>query len=157
MTTVITGSSRRRPSVGRALVLVAALAATFVVAGQSIATAAPRHGALHVTKECSEYTGQPGSFCTITASNLNGIKAGWKVFYTNAINPDGTLDTDVVIGNGDGVGNKLFGHVTLDATTMLITFSGGTGEFRDFTGSADVSVTDDGLWHWDGSYSFGSA
>lgn len=133
------------------------LAATFVASGQTSATASERAGALHVTKECSQYTGAAGSFCTITASNLPPIKAGWTVAYTQAIRSDGTLDTDVVIGNGNGNGNKLFGHVTLNATTMLITFKGGTGEFRDFRGNAVVSVTSDGLWHWNGDYNFGSS
>ena len=139
------------------MVAAGALVAAFVVAGQTSATASPRAGALHVTKECSQYTGAAGSFCTITSSNIPEIKAGWRVVYTNALGSDGSLDTDVVIGNGNGVGNKLFGHVTLNATTSLITFDGGTGEFRDFTGSADVTVTSDGLWHWTGDYSFGSS
>jgi len=38
----------------------------------------------------------------------------------------------------------LFGHVTLNATTMIITFSGGTGQLSTFSGSADVGVTDAG-------------
>jgi hypothetical protein len=132
------------------------LAATFVASGPTSATASPRVGALQVTKECSHYDGTAGSFCTITASNIPAIKAGWTVVYTHAMGSDGTLDTDVVIGNGNGNGNKLFGHVTLNATTMLITFVGGTSEFGDFNGNAIVSVTSDGLWHWNGNYSFGS-
>jgi len=142
----------------RTLGMVAAgvLVAAFVVAGQTAATASPRAGALQVTKECSQYTGAAGSFCTITSSNIPAIKAGWRVVYTDALGSDGTLDTDVTIGNANGVGNKLFGHVTLNATTSLISFDGGTGKFREFTGSADVTVTSDGLWHWTGHYSFGS-
>jgi hypothetical protein len=40
----------------------------------------PRSGALHVTKECSAYTGQAGDVCTISSSNLDAIEAGtpWK-------------------------------------------------------------------------------
>lgn len=67
------------------------------------------------------------------------------------------LDTDVVIGNGNGDGNGLFGHVTLAAVTMLITFKARPGEFRGFSGSAIVSVTSDGLWHWNGDYNFGTS
>jgi hypothetical protein len=34
----------------------------------------PRSGDLHVTKECSEYKGLAGDFCTITSSNLEEIE-----------------------------------------------------------------------------------
>ena len=123
-----------------------------------------RHGtslpnSLHnsVSKECSQYTGAAGSFCTITASNLGAIKVGAKVVYTSAMNADGTLDSDLVVRNGHG--NRLFGHVWLNSTTMTIRFDGGTGVFRHFTGRVAVSVTDGGtpeeLWHWDGWYRFG--
>jgi len=144
----------------RTLRMVAAgvLVAAFVVAGQTAATASPRAGALHVTKECSQYTGAAGSFCTITSSNVKAIKVGARVVYSSAANPDGTLDSDVIIDAGHG--NRLFGHVTLNATTMHIWLTGGTGIFRHFTGSAAVTVTDAGtpqeLWHWDGTYHFGS-
>jgi hypothetical protein len=39
---------------------------------------------LHVTKECSNYDGTAGSFCTITSSNLNELKVGSAVFYDQA-------------------------------------------------------------------------
>ena len=54
-----------------------------------------RSGDLQITKECSEYTGRAGDFCTITSSNLEGIEAGAKVIYAEAAG-EGTLDTDVV-------------------------------------------------------------
>ena len=134
------------------------LAGGLVIAGQTPAMASQRTGVLHVTKECSQYTGAAGSFCTITASNVKAIKPGAKVVYAQAANADGTLDSDVVIDNGHC--NVLFGHVTLNATRMVITLHGGTGVFRHFTGRAKVTVTDSGtpqeLWHWDGYYSFGS-
>ena len=36
---------------------------------------------LHVTKDCSAYTGAAGAYCTIKTSNLAVIKVGSKVFY----------------------------------------------------------------------------
>jgi len=48
---------------------------------RSQASDSPRSGALHVTKECSEYTGHAGSFCTVTSSNLKAIDVGSKVIY----------------------------------------------------------------------------
>lgn len=126
--------------------------------GLSPASASPRTGALHVSKECSQYRGAAGDFCTITASNIDAIQVGARVIYALPLNADGSLDSDVVVT--DGRGSKLFGHVTLNATTMIITFSGGTGRFSHFSGSADVTVADAGtlneLWHWDGQYRFGS-
>ena len=39
-------------------------------------SASPRSGDLHVTKECSEFNGTAGTFCTITSSNLEAIEVG---------------------------------------------------------------------------------
>ena len=36
----------------------------------SVSASSDRKGDLHVTKECSQNTGQAGSFCTFTSSNL---------------------------------------------------------------------------------------
>jgi hypothetical protein len=68
---------------------------------------------LHVTKECSQYTGQAGYFCTFTSSNLAATKVGSKIFYDQAAGtPAGLLDNNVVIDAGDG--NRAVGRRTLD-------------------------------------------
>jgi hypothetical protein len=134
------------------IITAAVLAGSFVIASQVPASASPRSGALHVTKECSQYTGAAGSFCTITGSNLKSIKANSKVVYTSAANADGTLVSDITVYTGH---NKIYGHVSLTGAGMWVTLSGGTGKFRDFSASAVVSVDGKGLWHWDGTYSFG--
>jgi hypothetical protein len=118
-------------------------------------------GALHVTKECSQYQGQAGQFCTIKSSNIPWIRAGMRVVYADAAD-FGTLmlDTDVVLSAGNG--SAAFGHVDLNLATALgtVTFDGGSGAFKTFHATATVTVTDRGqpteLWHWDGTYSFGS-
>ena len=112
-----------------------------------------RSGDLQVTKECSEYTGRAGDFCTIMSSNLEGIEAGAKVIYSEAAG-EGTLDTDVVLDAGSG--NTATGHVVLDlvANKGTATFSGGTGTFMGFEAQADVTADSDGLWHWSGTYGF---
>jgi hypothetical protein len=112
-----------------------------------------RSGDLEVTKECSEYRGRAGDFCTITSSNLEEIEAGAKVIYAEAAGK-GTLDTDVVLDAGSG--NTAEGHVVLDleANKGTATFSGGTGKFVGFEAHADVTADADGLWHWSGTYSF---
>ncbi len=113
-------------------------------------------GELHVTKECSEYTGQAGDHCSITGSDLEAIVVGSKVVYAEAAS-GGTLDTDIALNAG--AGNTAVGHVVLDlsAATGVVTFSGGTGTLAGFTAKADVSADPSGLWHWDGTYSFGTA
>ena len=64
------------------LVFVAALVLASSLA--AVSAASPRSGNLHVTKECSKYSGAAGGFCTITSSNLNSIKAGSRVVYASA-------------------------------------------------------------------------
>lgn len=111
----------------------------------------PRSGTLHVTKECSQYTGLAGSFCTITSSNLKAIRAGSKVVYASPLG-GASLDSDLTLQVGR---NRAFGHVQLDLSTAsgTITFSGGTGRFSKFQASLVVSF-DGALWHWDGPYTF---
>ena len=119
-------------------------------------SAATRTGTLHMTKECSEYTGQAGSFCTLKSSNLAAIKVDSKVFYDQALGtPAGLLDSNVVLDAGDG--NRAFGRCTLDLSTNLglCTFSDGTGEFTGFSARVDVDCRAGFLaCRWDGTYSF---
>ncbi len=112
-----------------------------------------RSGELHMTKECSEYKGAAGDFCTITASNIDEIVVGAKVIYADAAG-DGTLDTDVVLDAGSG--NTAKGHVVLDlaADKGVVSFDGGTGLLSGFHGHADVSAEPDSQWRWEGTYSF---
>ena len=135
------------------LVLVMAQAIVLLAALASGATASPRSGELHVTKECSEYFGQPGEFCTFTWSNIKAIEPGDRIVYAEAAGAT-SLDTDVVIVGRPG--NVAAGHCTLVFASLpgVCTFSGGTGIFTHFHASAAVSVDAAGLWHWDGTYSF---
>lgn len=110
---------------------------------------------LVVTKECGDYDGTAGAFCTITASNLPAIKAGSIVFYGQAQGiPAGLLDSNVVLDAGEG--NRAVGRCTLDLVTGLglCTFSDGTGEFAGFSARVNVSAMDaQGLnWLWEGTY-----
>ncbi len=109
-----------------------------------------------MTKECSEYTGLAGSFCTITSSNLKEIAVGSKVVYASAAGAT-FLDSDIVLDLPGPGNNTVFGHVVLDflTGTGTLTLSGGTGKFTWFHAGADVSLDSSGVWHWDGTYSFG--
>ena len=127
-------------------------------AGPSLSESFPRSGALHVTKNCSEYTRLAGGFCTITGSNIEQIEVGSKVVYTIASGPS-VLDSDVTLDPPGPGNNAAFGHVVLAlaAGQGTVTFSGGTGKFTHFSGS--VVVTRVGApalknWSWDGTYSF---
>jgi hypothetical protein len=140
----------------------AAVVLLALLVGSSAALAgsgSSRAGELHVTKECSQYQGQAGQFCTITSSNIPWIRAGMRIVYFDAANFGTTppmLDTDVVLSAGHG--SAAYGHVTLNLATAqgTVTFDGGTGAFAKFQGSANVTVDADGVWHWDGTYSFSS-
>jgi hypothetical protein len=119
----------------------------------SVSASSERHGDLHLTKECSQYTGGAGSFCTFTSSNLAQIKVGSHVFYDQAAGiPAGLLDSNVVLDAGSG--NRAIGRCTLDLTTGLgrCTFSDGTGQFAGFNARVDVDCTSG--CHWDGTYNF---
>jgi hypothetical protein len=140
----------------RRLVVVGATIALLAVLVPSVSAASPRSGDLHVTKECSQYAGAAGGFCTITSSNLPAIKVGTKVIYLTALVWP-VLDTDIVLDTPDQGNNMAFGHVHLDLQTALglVTFSGGTGRFSGFTASVVVTANADrSVWYWEGTYSF---
>ena len=133
--------------------MIAALIAGLGIALLSL-PASGESGTLHVTKECSEYAGGPGSFCTITASNCDLMPAGSKIVYKDADAADGGSDTDLVINtpNGD-VG---YGHVVLDGKTQTgtVTLKGGTGKLAKLAGDLKVAPLATPNYSWDGPYSY---
>ena len=142
-----------------ALVLFAGAALTFSMTSgaASVWAFSEQSGNLRVTKECSQYTGAPGSFCTITASNVGPIKVGSKVYYDQAAGiPAGMLDSNVVLDAG--AGNRAFGRCSLDLSTYvgLCTFSDGTGQFAGFQARINVTYLGGPDFGWNGTYSFGS-
>jgi hypothetical protein len=122
----------------------------------TVGSATLRSGALHVTKECSQYTATAGSYCTITTSNINTIRPGSRVVYASGANLlTGVLDSDLLI---DGPGNNnAYGHVVLNLATLTgtVRFSGGTGEFSHFhTRPLAVACPAYPVCSWDGPYGF---
>jgi hypothetical protein len=154
--TKVTPMPKRKP--GPIFVrLLGELVLVAVAFAHKAALAQEKKGQLHVTKNCSEYSGAAGSFCTITSSNLAEIKVGTKVFYDQAAGiPTGMLDSNVVLYAGTG--DWAVGHCTLDMSTTLglCTFSDGTGDFAGFSARVDVSPPPRNAVdiHWDGTYSF---
>ena len=125
----------------------------------SASASSERTGDLHVTKECSQYNGNAGDFCTITSSNLAAIKVGSKVFYDQAAGiPAGMADSNAVLDAGGG--NRAVGRCTVDLTTNLglCTFSDGTGNFAGFDARINVVCTapQGTPCRWDGTYRFKS-
>src|SRR5687768_16499497 len=102
-------------------------------AAPSLSASSQRRGDLHVTKECSEYFGRAGEFCTITSSNLKQIEVGSRVVYAEAAGAT-SLDSDVVLDPPGPGNNEAFGHRALEFATGrgVCTFSGGTGKFTHF-------------------------
>jgi len=136
---------------------VVALALALSTGTASVSASSDRNRALHVTKECTEYFGAAGEFCTITSSNLARIKVGSRVYYDQPANiPEGLLDSNVVLDAGNG--NRALGRCTLDLTTGLglCTFSDGIGRFAGFNARVQVSPpsAEEEDWRWEGTYSF---
>ena len=118
-----------------------------------MSTSATRTGTMHVEKECSEYTGKAGDFCTIASSNFDGIPVGSKVVYLEPMNASGGLDTDIVVKTPDG--DSINGHVVLDGSTQTgtVTLNGGTGDLAGIAADLVVAPLDAPNYSWDGSYS----
>lgn len=141
-----------------ALVLVAgyvALTLSLSPGAAPVSAVSPFSGELHVTKECSEYTGQAGSFCTITYSNLDAIAVGSKVTYARAVDWDALqLNTNIVLD--DGAGNTAVGHCRLSLVTWTgqCTFSGGTGTLTGLHARVAVSPLGWPNFAWHGTYFF---
>jgi len=138
-----------------ALVLVAGFMALTLGATAASAPDA-RRGKLHVIKDCTGKTGDPGSFCIVTSSNLPEIVVGSKVFYFQSPIPStGLEDSNIVLDAGNG--NRAAGRCTLDLTTFLAlcTFSEGTGTFVGFHARINGSPgTDRSNYRWEGTYHF---
>lgn len=137
----------------RARVLAALFTAVIVVPSALASAAGPRSGDLHATKNCLGFTGDPGSYCVITSSNLPQIEVGTRINYLQPpllLTPGGT---DVILDPPGPGNNMAFGNCSL--AVGLCTFWGGTGKFEHFQGSVAVTPLGGYDWAWDGTYSFG--
>lgn len=117
--------------------------------------AAPRSGDLHVTKDCSGFTGGAGSFCTIASSNVKAIEVDSKILYLQPADLFTASGSDVVLDPPGPGNNTALGHCSL--YLGVCTFSGGTGKFTWFQASVAVSYLGTPTvytWAWDGTYSF---
>jgi len=115
----------------------------------------PRAGTFHAEKNCDQYSGLAGGFCTLTVSTLKQIPVGTKVVYTDAATATAVI-TDVTLVPPSPGNNVAFGHVNLNRVTRTgnASFSGGTGKFQHFTASVVITYLSGRNWAWDGTYSF---
>lgn len=115
----------------------------------------PRAGTFHLEKNCAQYSGLAGGFCTITVSTLKQIPVGTKVVYASAATAT-ALSSDVMLVPPGPGNNVAFGHVELNRVTLTgtATFSGGTGKFQHFSASVTISFLSPRNWALDGTYSF---
>ena len=163
---MLRNSASKKNVISIFLVLLALGAMTLALKPRA-AKADERHGDLHLTKNCSTYTGAAGSFCTFTSSNIPEITAGSKVYYTQAaVAPEVppvpgdesaniSLDSNVVLFVGDN--DWATGRCTLDTIGFdsgLCTISDGTGALTGFHARVLVSSTDGVNYTWAGTYSF---
>ena len=120
-------------------------------------TGSPRAGTFHAEKNCDQYSGLAGGYCTITVSTLKQIPVGTKVVYTDAATATAVI-TDVTLVPPSPGNNLAFGHVDLNRVTRTgnASFSGGTGKFQHFTASVVITYLSGRNWAWNGTYSFGN-
>lgn len=140
----------------------AAIALSIFAAPTPAAAQEGQKGQFHVQKVCpaATFTGAPGSYCTITVSDLAEIPANVTRVYYDEPNPlpIGTLaflDSKVVVYVGTG--NWASGRCTVDYLTGLglCTVSDGTGTLAGFSARIDVRIDyATGITYWDGTYSF---
>jgi hypothetical protein len=129
----------------------AILASTFVA---MTASQADEFKTLTITKECSQFTGTAPSFCTITESNFRPLRGAIARYFGPALGANGFVDSWVVLEGTQG--GTAFGHCLVrfaPAPLGACEFTGGSGSLNGFKADLTVTITSDGLWHWDGAMS----
>jgi hypothetical protein len=136
------------------------LSAGTIVALTSVASAAPAMQPLKIAKECSQYTGDTPSFCTITESNVAAIPAGTRIFYYGPVvsNPlFGSSSAVIAVGNGDSAVGYCVTYDSASPPVGTCAFHAGSGTLAGFQAVVKVTVDDKQIWHWDGGYLLGAA
>ena len=147
-------STRRFLTLAATILALSAL--TPSVSAQSSSTPPDAPNALHATKDCSGFTGLPGSICILTASNLAQIPVGsLYIYYGPELSNPMMLSSAMVLDAGDG--NTAFGYCMVDqkaGPSGMCTFWAGTGTLVGFNAVVTVTVDSTGAWHLDGTYLF---
>ena len=126
----------------------------------STASAGPAMETLAIAKECSQYSGETPSFCTITESNLPAVPPGSKIFYYGPVvgSPLFTSSTAVLaVGPGDSAVGYCVVYDTAQPPLGTCAFHAGSGTLAGFQAVVKVTVDDKQIWHWEGGYLLGAA
>lgn len=126
----------------------------------SPASAAPAMAPLKIAKECSQYSGETPSFCTITESNLAAIPKGTKIFYYGPVTGSPLFTSSaaiVAVGPGDSAVGYCVVYDTANPPLGTCAFHAGSGTLAGFQAIVKVTVDDKQVWHWDGGYLLGAA
>ena len=118
--------------------------------------AEPVSGPLSLAKECSEFTAHSGDHCTITASSLEAIPVGSKVYYYGPVIGPAILSTSIVLVAGDGTTAIGYCNVELAKSAGACTFWAGSGKLAGFQALVNLTIDGTGLFHWDGTYTIAS-
>jgi len=126
----------------------------------SIAAEPPKLQPIKLSKECSKYTGETPSFCTIVESDLKEIPIGTNVlYYGPVINSPLFTSSSVVLAVGPG--STAIGHCivydTASPPTGHCAFSAGSGSLAGFEAILNVTVDAKQIWHWEGGYHLAEA
>lgn len=171
----------RPPRFARAVALVAAIlalsacntgasstqppaTATALTTGPSIAPPTPEPTAaaagatgtaIHLVKNCSTFTAEIPSYCTISSTDYPPIPVGATVKYLGPLlNNPYFLSSDVLVD--DAHGNTATGYCIFDGRPTeergFCTFWAGTGSLSTFTSILKVTIDSTGEWHLDGEY-----
>jgi len=125
----------------------------------STMAADPNATPIHLMKDCSTFTGETPSYCSISRSDYLPIPVGARVNYMGPLltNPH-FLSSNVVID--DAHGSTATGFCSFDARPTeqrgLCTFWAGTGALAGFTAIFVVTIDATGEWHLDGE-SYGTS
>ena len=135
------------------------MSAGAILALTSVTSAAPAMKPLKISKECSQYTGETPSFCTITESNLAAIPAGTKIFYYGPVTGSslfGSSTAVIAVGNGDTAVGYCVTYDTASPMQGTCAFHAGSGTLAGFQAVVKVTVDDKQIYHWDGGYLLGA-
>lgn len=136
------------------------LSTVIVLALTSAAPAEPTMQPFKISKECSQYTGETPSFCTIKESNLSAIPVGTKILYYGPVtgSPLFTSSSAVItVGNGDSAVGYCVVYDTASPALGTCAFHAGSGALAGFQAVVKVTVDEKQIWHWDGGYLLGAA
>jgi hypothetical protein len=139
------------------LVSIGALLAFSFATSPSFA-AGPALKPLTLSKECSKYSGDNPSFCTVLESSLDALPKGTKVLYYGPVTNNPNFSSNNVILD-DGAGSTAAGNCIVNfggGPAGMCAFYAGSGKLAGFQAVVKVTVDDKQVWHWEGGYLLGT-